>query len=383
MGLSSSSSTQKENSTSSGTQTATTTPTAPSWFSTGLENMVGGINNFASADPNSFVAPASPLQNQAFDNASNLGGWQGNNNAAANMAQNVGNAGANLMPGAAGYSAAQLGPAAQQSATGANSASMLDNLNSYMSPYTHNVVDTTMADFDHNAGQQQAALEAQGARSGAFGGSRFGIEGANLTDNLARARASTEAGLLNQGFNTAAGLSQSDAANRQQANLFNANASNIASGNNASASNNFSLANVGAQNQAAQYGAGAQNAMEQFNAQQQEAGLNRQLGAANDLNTFGNNYATNTQNDLATMNDLGGAQRNIEQGQDLAPLAQLQSVGSLFGATPWQAFTGQTVNGTNTGTSNGTTTTTQSPNLFNMLMQNAQNAARAAAAGGG
>src|SRR5665213_4287979 len=163
MGLSSSSSTQQSSGTQNQTQNATTTPNAPSWLTSGLENYVSGIGNFGNADPNSFVAPASPLQSQAFDNASNLGQWTGTSNEASNIALGAANAGANLMPGSTGYSAAQGGtstydpaqlaspmsangtgytasqqggvsiaPTTNANATSANAASLLDGLSSYM-----------------------------------------------------------------------------------------------------------------------------------------------------------------------------------------------------------------------------------------------------------
>lgn len=461
MGLSSSSS--KSTTDQTQTQTGTTTPQNPDWVTNALADYTGRIGAMGNVDPYSFVAPTSPLQSQAFANAGNLGQWTGNSNAASHIALNAANAGANLMPGAAGYSAAQGGvstydpatlgnareagatgysagragpvsvaPTTNASASNANSASMLDNLSSYMNPYTRNVVNSTLADYDQNAGAQQAAAAAQAAKAGAFGGSRYGIEQAQLASDLARGRATTESGLLNQGFNTAAGLSQSDAANRQQTSLFNAqnatnvdlanagaanqralsqagfdaqvglannDASNQAAQFGAAAQNNASLANQAADNQfaltqagyqndaarygadannqnmqnslqrsdaAAQFGANAQNQMEQFNAQQQDNGLNRQLAAANALNGYGNDYAANTRNDLAMMNDLGTSQRQVEQAYDLAPLAQLQAMGSLFGATPYQIFTGQNV--TSNGTVNGTTTSTQTPSLFNQLL---------------
>jgi hypothetical protein len=243
---------------------------------------------------------------------------------------------------ATGYNAAQAGPA-----------SLLSGLDNYMNPYRDQVVNTTLADFDHNAGAQRAALEAQGARNGAFGGSRFGIAQGELEGQLARGRASTEAGLLDQGFNTAAGLSQSDAANRQQASLFNAGAQNEAGQfgagalNNASlanqgASNQFALAQAGMQNDAARYAADANNANTQgylgradqaaaqgaqatnaaslFNAQQQEAGLQRQLQASGMLGQLGNDYASNTRADLGALASMGDQQRSIEQAYALPRL---------------------------------------------------------------
>ncbi len=385
----------------------------------------GRIGSMLDADPNSFVAGASPLQQRAFGATDRLGLWTGNSNAASNVAMNAANAPASLMSGAAGYTPARgnastytvptLANPREASATGygasqAGAASVLDNFSAYQNPYNRQVVDATLADFDQQAGQTRAAQAAQAARSGAFGGSRYGIREAETEGNLARARASTQAGLLDQGFRTAAGLSQYDAGNRQQSGLFNADAQNQAGAFGASALNNASLANQGASNQfslaqagmqndaarygadaanqfnmdylgradsAGQFGAASQNAMEQFNAGQMEAGYGRQLQAAGQLNQFGNDYAGNTQRDIALMSDLGGQERMIDQNYAMAPLAQLQAGGSLFGATPYQLFSGQNIN--TTGTMNGTNVTSATPSLFSQMLAAGEVAAKVAA----
>lgn len=118
---------------------------------------------------------------------------------------------ANLM-----QNAPQISRTAEATATNANAGSLLDNFSSYQNPYTQDVVNASLADYDQQAARSRAALEAQGAAAGAFGGSRFGIAQGTLMGDQDRARASLEAGLRQQGFNTAAALSQSDAANRQQ-----------------------------------------------------------------------------------------------------------------------------------------------------------------------
>lgn len=403
MGLSTSKSKTTSNQTSN--QTGSTTPTNPEWVTNDLMDYTGRIGSMLDTDPSSFVAGASPLQQQAWSNADRLGGWQGNNNAASQIALGVANQGANLMPGSAGYtasrgnastySAPQLNNAREATTSDAGSASLLDNFQSYFNPFMQNVVGSSMADFDQQAGQQRAQLAARGAQAHALGGSRFGIAEGQMEGELARGRNSILSSLLSQGFNTAAGLSQSDAANRQQSGLFNAAARNTASLANQGASNQFSLAQAGMDNDAARYGADAsnqfnqnylqradaaaqfgaqgQNDMERFNAGQMDQGLNRQLQSSQLLGSLGNDHAQNTLQDLAMMSQMGGEQRNIEQAYNLAPLAQLQAGGQLFGATPFQIFSGQNV--TSIGTQSGTNTTTQSPSLFNSLMAGAQAAA--------
>jgi hypothetical protein len=461
MGLSTSKSTQTQNQNT--TQTGTTTPNAPSWVTDGLQNYIGGIDAMSGADPSSFVAGASPLQQQAWNNAGALGGQNGNFAAASQIAMNAANAPASTMPDAAGYTAARgnastytpatLANPREASATGYNAAQTggvnidpttnahatdasahqaSEYMGAYNNPYQQQVIDTTLAGYDRNTAQQAAQMQAQAAKAGAFGGSRYGLAQGQFAADTGLNRASTEAQLRSQGFDKAAQLGANDAGAFSQASLFNAqNQTGVNQGNAAAANaraqaqagltSQLGLANMGSQNEAAQFGAGAlnqasalnqgasnqfslaqagmqtdaahyaadannantqgylgradqaaaqgaqsQNAASLFNAQQGEQGLNRQLQASQLLGGLGNDYATNTRADIGAMGALGDQQRGIEQAYDLAPLAQLQSAGALFGATPYQALVGQSVN--SSGTMNGTTTTTQSPSLFNQLL---------------
>jgi hypothetical protein len=71
MGISSST---KQTSNQTQNQTGTTTPSNPSWVSDSLMDYTGRIGSMLDADPNSFVAGASPLQQQAWSNTDRLGG---------------------------------------------------------------------------------------------------------------------------------------------------------------------------------------------------------------------------------------------------------------------------------------------------------------------
>src|SRR5687768_3502782 len=101
MGLSSSRSrtTTNQNTTQNETSSGTQTPITPLWLTEAAEDYVGRIGAFGDMDPNSFVAPASPLQQMAWQNAGALSGWQGQANSAAQMTQNVGSMGPNLAGG--------------------------------------------------------------------------------------------------------------------------------------------------------------------------------------------------------------------------------------------------------------------------------------------
>jgi hypothetical protein len=295
MGLSTTKAKQESKSTE--TTDATVKPIAPQFLLDQAQDFVGRVNQFGNADPYSFVAPASGLQRQAFSGAQNLGGYAQGLNQARDMVSGIagrgpntaGNAGqytaqgynAPTLGAARGYSAPNLGQAqsynaarinaptmAQQAmidpttsavASNAEAQSLLDGFERYQSPYTNDVVNSSLNDFDVNAERTRAAQAAQGARDRAFGGSRFGIREAATEGELSRARAALGSGLRDQGFRTAAGLSQSDAANRQQANLFNAQNQTGVSQFNAGAANNRALAQAGFGQQANLFNAGAQN----------------------------------------------------------------------------------------------------------------------------
>lgn len=183
-------------------QTSTSTPTVAPWLNNNYEQLGGLINNFAGTDPSSYVAGASDLQNQGFEGASNLGGWQSLFDQAQSTAQGI-NTNANT----------------------AGAASILDNggVTPYLNTGLNAVVDSSLANYDHTAAQKVAAQKAQAGLNKAFGGSRYALGEAQLGADLTRGRATTESGLRYDAFDKAAGLASADAGRRQEANLFNAN----------------------------------------------------------------------------------------------------------------------------------------------------------------
>jgi hypothetical protein len=99
MGLSSSKTraTTTQNSNQTENSSATQMPVTPPWLLEDARDYVNRIGAFADADPNAFVAPASPLQLMAWQNAPQaLSGWQGQALTAAQMAQAAGQAATNL-----------------------------------------------------------------------------------------------------------------------------------------------------------------------------------------------------------------------------------------------------------------------------------------------
>jgi len=109
-----------------------------------------------------------------------------------------------------GYDPQQV--AAQQAAGG---------IQTYMNPYTQEVIDRSMRDISTAQQQAMNQLGAQATAARAFGGSRQGVAEALTNQNFINQLATTASGLRQQGFQTALGASQQDVANQMQAALAN------------------------------------------------------------------------------------------------------------------------------------------------------------------
>ena len=99
--------------------------------------------------------------------------------------------------------------------TGTGAGTGAGSVQSYMSPYQQQVIDTTMAEFDRQAKirENQQAAAALGV-PGAFGGGREGVQRAEYQAASDRNRAQTFANLQQQGFQNAAARRQQDLANQ-------------------------------------------------------------------------------------------------------------------------------------------------------------------------
>ena len=99
--------------------------------------------------------------------------------------------------------------------TGTGAGTGAGSIQSYMSPYQQQVIDTTMAEFDRQAAiraNQQAAATL--GVPGAFGGGREGVQRAEFQAASDRNRAATFANLQQQAFQNAAARRQQDLANQ-------------------------------------------------------------------------------------------------------------------------------------------------------------------------
>lgn len=270
----------KSSKTTSNQQTHTvTTPTNPDWVTNSVQSLSGDIGKLGAIDPYSLVSGPNALQQQAATGAAGLG----------------------IDP--AQWAKLTTGDGPQ----GAY-ASLLDGLGSYMSPYTDNVVNTSLAGYDQNAGMTRAQDALDIGNSNAWGGSGASIKQALTSGQLAMGRGQLEAGLRDQAFNTGASLSNMDAARRQDASFRNAELS------------------------------------QGTTAQRLQALL------AGDANARSN---------VLTQAGLGTDLRNITQQQLNAPISLLQARTGLTQGLPYNLFTGQTSD----GTSNSTSTTKSSDPL--------------------
>jgi hypothetical protein len=150
-----------------------------------------GITKAGMADLAPKVAPESALQVQARGMASGLGSFQPFLTDATTAA----------------------GAATDLTGTGAGTGA--GSIESYMSPYQQQVIDTTMQDFDKQA-QIRANQNAAATLGvpGAFGGGREGVQRAEYQAASDQNRAQTLANLRQSGFQNAAARRQQDLANQ-------------------------------------------------------------------------------------------------------------------------------------------------------------------------
>jgi hypothetical protein len=300
-------------------QKTVTTPTNPEWVTKANEGYSNKIMDLGKVDPYSLVAGPTALQNQAVKSASALGADTSKWDSLVNMATPT-------------IGQRSVGPQSVTNTT-ANSASLLDNLKAYMSPYTNDVVRSTLAGFDQNAGMTQAQQALDLARSGAFGGSGAAITQSMTNQGLAMARAQQEAGLRDQAFNTGAGLSNMDANRFQEANILNAQMEAQAKALNANLA----------------YQAMVKNADLGYQTDAQNAALALQgRGQTADMLMSGD---ANTRQNVQLQGVLGSDMRAIDQARLNAPIDLLKTQVAMNQAIPANLFRGETSDITGTQTS--------------------------------
>ena len=279
-----------------------------------------------------------------------------------------------------GYGASTYNPSTTAGAGSVNGANISTaDIQRLMSPYTSDVVNSTLNNMDLQSGQQQAALKAQAGLSGGFGGSGYGISAAELGAEQGMNRAQEQASLLNTGYDTALTGAQSDAANRQTAALANqatreetdlanitalnsagafnagqtqsAAAANAAAANTAGATNaaaqnqnsqfienvlsSLNLSNAASQNTASEFGANASNTASLANAGAANTAASQNAAAQNAMSELG--YSGQLQNGQFNAGQENTASANDQQAQLQSHAQQLQAALGL-GALGSQQF---------------------------------------------
>ena len=150
---------------------------------------------------NPYVAQMDPLQESAISRAqAGIESYQ----------PYLTSASANV--GAAGTAQAGLG-----ALTGPGAGTGAGSIQSFMSPYQQQVIDTSLQAFDTQAAQQQQALRDQALGvPGAFGGGREGVQQAQYQSQSDLNRAALQAQMLQQGFGQAQQQRQQAFGNQQQ-----------------------------------------------------------------------------------------------------------------------------------------------------------------------
>jgi hypothetical protein len=153
-----------------------------------------------------------------------------------------------------------LGMAGQALGGAAQMYNPAQGIGAFMNPYQQSVIDEAMKNINRQGDIARQGLAAQAVRTGAFGGTREGVQRAELERNLSDTRNSAIINALQQGYGQALQGSQ-QAFEAQQGRQF-----NVGQG----------LSNLG-QMQAQQGLMGAQLAGQQANLYSQQAGLQGQL----------------------------------------------------------------------------------------------------------
>jgi hypothetical protein len=210
----------------------------------------------------------------------------------------------------------------------------------FMNPYQQQVIDEAMRQISRQGEIAQQGLSAQAVRSGAFGGTREGVQRAELQRGLMEQKANTIANLLNQGYSQAQANAMATFEQQQQRQM--AGAQGIGQLGMQQASIAAQQAGLGQQaaQQLAQAGQlQTQAAGQQGQLQQGAAGLygnlaGQQIGAGQGLGQLGIQQAGLGQQAAGQMMQAGQGIANI-YGQQAG---QMQNLGLGIGQLANQQF---------------------------------------------
>jgi len=230
-----------------------------------------------SEDPSKYVAGFSPMQEQSFKGAANMG-TSPQLDTASGLAGLAGQRAMGAQYDPTQFNAQQVGT---QDYTG-------QNVSQYMNPYMQSVVDIQQREAQRQADIAGTQRAGQAVRSGAFGGSRAGIMEAEAARNLATQKGDIQA----QGQNAAFQNAQQQFNTQQQRDL------------------QAQLANQGAGLQTQQMGEQSR----QYGAGYGMQGLQTGLQAAGQLGQLGQTQYGQQLGNINLQNQMGAQQQAQQQG---------------------------------------------------------------------
>lgn len=212
--------------------------------------------------------------------------------------------------------------AAIQGTMGAGQRIGQGQIQEYMNPYANLALQQQLAEMNRQAAIQQQALQGQATRAGAFGGSREGVQRAELGRNLMQTQNQAIAQSLQQGYAQALGAAQQ----QQQAQLAAAGQlSNQAQGIGALAGQQYGIGQNMAQTLA---GMGSQ--LGNLGVQQAALGQSAQQLGQQDVNFL---YNIGQQQQALTQQQLD-AQRNTALQQAYEPYQRLAFLSDIYKGAP-------------------------------------------------
>ena len=203
----------------------------------------------------------------------------------------------------------------------------------YMNPYQQQVIDESMRQIDRQGAIQQANLQAQATRAGAFGGSREGIQRAELGRNLAETKNAAIIGALQQGYGTAQQQAQQAFEQQQQRQLAQGQGlaqTGATAGSLASQQGQLGLQAAQQQFQSAGYDANTAMQMAQLQQTQQQQGLAQSQAMQGIGSSFGQQAAQQAGLQQAGAQYAGNVGQNLG-AQEMQQAGLGQSAASLYG----------------------------------------------------
>lgn len=187
-------------------------------------------------------------------------------------------------------------------------------IQTYMNPYTQQVIDLAGQDIERQRQMTQNQLGAQAQAAGAFGGSRQGVAEAMTNSEFARQMAETTAGLRQQGFQTALGASQQDVANQMAAAFANQDAFGRAQEFGQATGLTAQRANQDAFGRSQEFGQGLTLDAQRANQQAAQQAAQLRLQGSSQLGGFGQTGFNMGQGIIGMQQDFGRQQQMMNQG---------------------------------------------------------------------